>query len=371
MGVSRVDYDNEILIDISNDTVTADLLAEGATAHDSNGEPVGGNFPISEVDTQADLINQIKTTLAGKAVPSGGGSGGGIIDVTELPTENIDENAVYRVTESIQTEKTEIYSLASGVVTVQQYFASIGVPTVPSIYVVDDLSNMLESDIQTFSEIHLYILKSDGIAYANVPAYGGIITVGLFSFQAMGYDKGFTEDIYRESDAGIYTTIEAHKQITRWFVRENGEWKEITAHTEVTTPHGCTNIDVYSGDVTSKIPDVAELVSGDITEVNEEWFRSKSGIYVDHIRRYAFAHCTEVTSLTIPNSIRSVDSDACYSCINLGTVTFKGTPKIIQVDAFRYCDNLTEINVPWSEGEVANAPWGAKNATINYNYTGE
>lgn len=26
--------------------------------------------------------------------------------------------------------------------------------------------------------------------------------------------------------------------------------------------------------------------------------------------------------------------------------------------------------VPWAEGAVTNAPWGATNATINYNYTG-
>jgi hypothetical protein len=32
------------------------------------------------------------------------------------------------------------------------------------------------------------------------------------------------------------------------------------------------------------------------------------------------------------------------------------------------CNNLTIINVPWSSGTVANAPWGAYNATINYNY---
>ena len=38
---------------------------------------------------------------------------------------------------------------------------------------------------------------------------------------------------------------------------------------------------------------------------------------------------------------------------------------------FTSCANLTTINVPWAEaeGEVANAPWGATNATINYNYT--
>jgi hypothetical protein len=31
------------------------------------------------------------------------------------------------------------------------------------------------------------------------------------------------------------------------------------------------------------------------------------------------------------------------------------------------CTNLTEINVPWLEGEIPDAPWGADNAVINYN----
>lgn len=38
-------------------------------------------------------------------------------------------------------------------------------------------------------------------------------------------------------------------------------------------------------------------------------------------------------------------------------------------DAFEGCTNLTAINVPWAEGAVANAPWGATNAAVSYNYT--
>ncbi len=74
MGINKVELaTGEPLIDLSGDTVTSDLLAEGATAHDANGDPIPGTFPISEVDTQADLINQIKTTLAGKSAGSGTG----------------------------------------------------------------------------------------------------------------------------------------------------------------------------------------------------------------------------------------------------------------------------------------------------------
>lgn len=38
------------------------------------------------------------------------------------------------------------------------------------------------------------------------------------------------------------------------------------------------------------------------------------------------------------------------------------------IDWFYGCKNLTDIYVTWSEGEVPNAPWGAYNATIHYNY---
>jgi len=51
------------------------------------------------------------------------------------------------------------------------------------------------------------------------------------------------------------------------------------------------------------------------------------------------------------------------------TLTFNGTPTSIASNAFGNCTNLRTINVPWAEGAVANAPWGATNATINYNYT--
>ena len=48
------------------------------------------------------------------------------------------------------------------------------------------------------------------------------------------------------------------------------------------------------------------------------------------------------------------------------SITFEGTPKSIDSTAFYKCTNLTTINVPWKENAVANAPWGATNATINY-----
>ena len=50
------------------------------------------------------------------------------------------------------------------------------------------------------------------------------------------------------------------------------------------------------------------------------------------------------------------------------TVYFTGTPMYnTTLNALTFDTTVTDIYVPWSEGEVRNAPWGATNATIHYN----
>lgn len=73
---------------------------------------------------------------------------------------------------------------------------------------------------------------------------------------------------------------------------------------------------------------------------------------VTSISRYAFAletmsgSTSVLTNVTIPDSVTSIDNTA-----------------------FREMPDLT-INCGFAEGAVSGAPWGATNATINYNYAG-
>ena len=85
----------------------------------------------------------------------------------------------------------------------------------------------------------------------------------------------------------------------------------------------------------------------------------------------AFSGCSKIALIIIPTNLNNLYYGAFQSCTGLTCVTFKGTPKFVATSVFNNCTNLTTINVPWAEGEVANAPWGATNATINYNYTEE
>lgn len=83
-----------------------------------------------------------------------------------------------------------------------------------------------------------------------------------------------------------------------------------------------------------------------------------------------FEDCSSLPSITIPSGVKTLMEYTFGWCSALSQVTFKGTPDKISENTFWQCTNLTTINVPWAEGAVANAPWGATNATINYNYKG-
>lgn len=53
-------------VDTSQDTVTEETLGENVTAHNSEGVQIIGKFPISEVDVQYNLIEQIQTAIQNK-----------------------------------------------------------------------------------------------------------------------------------------------------------------------------------------------------------------------------------------------------------------------------------------------------------------
>lgn len=89
-----------------------------------------------------------------------------------------------------------------------------------------------------------------------------------------------------------------------------------------------------------------------------------------NISESCFRDCAKLQVDTIPASVVGIWSYAFGYCTGLTKITFKGKAENIYISSnvFTGCTNLLTINVPWGEGEVRNAPWGATKATINYNY---
>ena len=127
---------------------------------------------------------------------------------------------------------------------------------------------------------------------------------------------------------------------------------------------GCTNLALTS--LPSGLTSISNFAFDGCT--NLALTSLPSGI--TSIGNYAFFSCYNLALTSLPSGLTSIGNYAFQYCTNLTSITFTGTPTSIGSNAFSGCTNLTTINVPWAEGEVANAPWGATNATINYNYTG-
>ena len=70
-----------------------------------------------------------------------------------------------------------------------------------------------------------------------------------------------------------------------------------------------------------------------------------NGLPVTNICEYAFTMCSELTSITIPDSVTSIGSRAFSDCEKLKTITIGGGVKSIGTLAFYNCKNLEKINV--------------------------
>ena len=128
---------------------------------------------------------------------------------------------------------------------------------------------------------------------------------------------------------------------------------------------GCSNL------VSIQIPD-------SVTSIKDCAFRESPKLNnvvipdsVTSMGGYVFHSCTGLTSISLSSRLTSIGLYAFSNCTGLTCITIPQSVTSIGNNAFNKCTNLTTINVPWAEGAVSGAPWGATNATINYNYTGE
>jgi len=123
------------------------------------------------------------------------------------------------------------------------------------------------------------------------------------------------------------------------------------------------------------IPEGVETIHGNMFRGVQTLKNIKFPSTLKAIGDYSFYDCDGIAELSFPESLKTIGASA-FGYISsdyvgaLEKVTFKGTPTSISTSAFTACYKLTTINVPWDEGAVEGAPWGA-DATINYNYTGD
>lgn len=69
---------------------------------------------------------------------------------------------------------------------------------------------------------------------------------------------------------------------------------------------------------------------------------------ITKLEKDAFLSCQNLTSVTLPDSLKEIGLDAFYNCINLETVILSPTSQLTTIGygAFTYCHKLTTLNIP-------------------------
>ena len=88
---------------------------------------------------------------------------------------------------------------------------------------------------------------------------------------------------------------------------------------------------------------------------------------VETIGDSAFAGCRKLKSVNIEKGVTAIQDKAFYHCDGLATINLPSTVTLIGTNVFEYCDGLITINIDKAENSITGSPWGATNATINWN----
>ena len=82
------------------------------------------------------------------------------------------------------------------------------------------------------------------------------------------------------------------------------------------------------------------------------------GANVTSIGDYAFASCSGLTGITIPNSVANIGNEAFFYCGSLTNVSIGTGVTTIGRDAFAFCSSLTGITIPSSVTNIVASSLG-------------
>ena len=130
------------------------------------------------------------------------------------------------------------------------------------------------------------------------------------------------------------------KTVTNVF--KDGEWKDSTESGG-------------SGEQSGAI----KIIERSIKEVSDEDLKG-----ITKIGNYAFYYYTDLTSITIPNSVTSIGKSAFYDCRGLTSVTIPNSVTSIGDYAFHDCSSLTSVTIPDSVTSIGDSTfWGCTSLT--------
>lgn len=112
-------------------------------------------------------------------------------------------------------------------------------------------------------------------------------------------------------------------------------------------------LDETSVEVTYKVHNNTPDYQGDIV-VSANVTNNGTTYNVTKIGQYAFGACQKITSITLPEGIKTIDGRAFYCCYKLETISLPNSLETIGDNAFESCSVLKSITIPSGVKEIGN-----------------
>ena len=93
-------------------------------------------------------------------------------------------------------------------------------------------------------------------------------------------------------------------------------------------------------------------------------------VKVVEIGTRAFYNCQQMTSVQIPDTVKTIKEYAFNKCLKLTKIEIPVNVENINFKAFEECTNLSTININKKEGSITGAPWGAPKGMKVVNWNG-
>ena len=252
------------------------------------------------------------------------------------------------IPESVTSIGSSAFNGCSGLtsITIPNSITSIGG------YAFYNCSGLTEVTIpESVTSIGYYAFNGcSGLTSITIPE--SVTSIGVFAFQGC---SGLTEVTIPESvtsiDNGAFNGCSGLTKITLPFVG----YKRRTATDQYQYPFGYIFGTSSYPDATETTQEYYGISTSSTTSAKYYIPTSLKEVVItgsSYIPYGAFSGCSNLTSITIPNSVTSIGGSAFYNCSGLTEITIPNSITSIGGFAFENCSGLTEVTIPESVTEI-------------------
>ena len=208
------------------------------------------------------------------------------------------------------------------------------------------------------------------------------LTLSAYMYVNLGVEYNINIGFWKNNDKIEWQMYkESNSPVRLYFHFENGKSVDAcSVGSKTKTKYVTPSTSQYGSAYTDNISSVGNITAGDFklskisdkTAIITDYVGSASYLPIpEYINGYriisiggAFEACTNLTSVTIPNSVTNIDNYAFHNCIGLEYIVISNSVKSIGNSAFHGCTNLTSVTIGNRVTSIGNSAFhGCTNLT--------